>query len=487
MDAISRRSFLALTAGLASLPSWGRQSFGAETDVAIIGAGAAGIAAARKIAAAGRSVVVLEATDRIGGRCITDTALFGVPFDLGAHWMHTPDQNALAKLAPRTGLDIYPAPPGQKVRIGRRNAREGELEQFFAVLVRARRAIEDAARGKADISVAQAMPKDLGEWAPAVEFYLGPFSCGKDFADLSVVDFQRSSERDVDAYCRQGFGALLARLAEGGPVQLSTPVTRIVPQGRGFAIETANRGTLQARAVIVTVSTNVLAEGKLIPDLPKRQLEALSRLRLGSYERIALEIPDNPYGLARDDLVFEKNDNKQTAALLANVGGSSLAYIDVAGSFGRDLAAKGQREMTAFAMEWLDKLFGTDLKKAVKRTHATQWAFSPFVQGSMSAASVGGQGSRRILMTEPLRDRVFYAGEAAHETLWGTVGGAWESGERAAELALKASVPVTGTVPTQKAPPAKAKPQPQPQRPARQQRTPQRRDIPGGVPRIFNE
>jgi monoamine oxidase len=488
MDAISRRSFLAMTAGAASLPVWGRLSMAAETDVAIIGAGAAGIAAARKIAAAGRRVVVLEAADRVGGRCVTDTAIFGVPFDLGAHWMHTPDQNPLARLAPRTGLDIYPAPPGQKVRIGRRNAREGELEQFFAEMVRARRAVEDAARGKADISVAQAMPKDLGEWARSVEFYLGPFSCGKDFADLSVVDFQRSNERDVDAYCRQGFGALLAKLAEGGPVQLSTPVTRInTPARGGITIETGSKGALQARAVIVTVSTNVLADGKLIPDLPKRQLDALSRLRLGSYERIALDIPDNPFGLARDDLVFEKAADKQTAALLGNVGGSSLAYVDVAGSFGRELAAKGPREMTAFAMEWLDKLFGADVKKAVRRTHATQWGFAPYVQGAFSAASVGGQPSRRILMTEPLRDRVFYAGEAAHESLWGTVGGAWESGERAADLALKTLAPLTGTVPAQKAAPAKARQPAKGQKPPRQKAAPRRQEFPGGVPRIAND
>jgi monoamine oxidase len=487
MHAISRRSFLAITAAAASLPVWGRVARAAETDVAIVGAGAAGIAAARRIAAAGRRVLILEAADRVGGRCVTDTATFGVPFDSGAHWLHAPEQNPLAKLAPRTGLDLYPAPPGQKMRIGRRNARESELEEFFAVMVRARRAIEDAARGKADISLAQAMPKDLGEWLPSVEFYLGPFSRGKDFAELSVADVQRASERDVDAYCRQGLGALLAKLAEGLPVQVSTPVIRINTQARGgITLDTAGKGALQARAVIVTASTNVLADGKLIPDLPKRQLDALNRLRLGHYERIALDIPGNPFGLARDDLVFEKTDGKRTAALLGNVGGSTLAYVDVAGSFGRELAAKGAREMTAFAVEWLDKLFGADMKKAVKRTHATQWAFAPFVQGASSAASVGAQPSRRILMTEPLRDRVFYAGEAAHETLWGTVGGAWESGERAADLALKLLGPLPSAAPAQKAPPAKQ--QPAKKKPApRRQRAPQRQQFPGGVPRIIND
>ena len=285
---------------------------------------------------------------------------------------------------------------------------------------------------------------------------------GKSFCSANLA-LSIAAERDNDAFCRQGFGTLLARLADGVPVQLSTPVTRINTQTRpGITLETASKGALQARAVIVTVSTNVLAEGKLIPDLPKRQLDALSRLRLGHYERIALEIPGNPFGLARDDLVFEKTDGRRTAALLGNVGGSSLAYVDVAGTFGRDLAAKGQREMTAFAIEWLDKLFGADVKKAVKRTHATQWAFAPLAQGSFSAASVGAQPMRRILMTEPLRDRVFYAGEAAHETLWGTVGGAWESGERAAATMLRTVFNI-GPKPVEAAPP----PQQQKKRPRR--------------------
>ena len=472
------------TAGAASLSAFSGASLAAETDVVIVGAGAAGIAAARRLTAAGVRVVLLEAAGRVGGRCITDTTTFDVPYDVGAHWLHVPESNPVAKLAPRTGMDIYPAPPGQRVRIGRRNARESELEEYLAVVARGKRAIEDAARGKVDISCAQAMPKDLGEWRSLMEFYLGPFSCGKDFADLSVVDFTRSNERDIDAYCRQGFGALLAKMAEGLPVQLTTPVTRITAQGRGsFLVETDGKGSLQARAVIVTVSTNILMDGKITfaPALPKRQLDALSRLRLGHYERIALEIVGNPFGLSRDDLVFEKAENNRTAALLANVSGTSLAFVDIAGSFGRDLAGKGPREMTAFASEWIEKLYGADVKKAIKRTHATQWLASPYVQGSFSAASVGGHSSRRVLM-EPLFDRVFYAGEAAHETLWGTVGGAWESGERAADAALKVASPVTGssaTPPPAKRPQKKAAPK-QPQQPQRQ--TPSF----FGVPRISN-
>lgn len=460
----------------------GGLSSAAETDVAVIGAGAAGIAAARRIQSLGKRVVVLEAAERVGGRCTTETATFGVPYDPGAHWLRGPDRNPVAKLVIGTGLEIYPAPPGQKMRIGRRNAREGELEEYLSLVVRVKRAIEDAARGRVDISCAQAMPKDIGEWQPSVEFLLGPLAFGKDLNELSAMDFVRASERESDAYCRQGFGALLAKLGEGLNVQLASPVTRINAQPRGgITVETA-KGALQARAVIVTVSTNVLAEGKLAfaAGAPKRHMDAAGRLRLGNYERVALEIPGNPFGLARDDVVFEKAEGKRTAALLANVAGTPLAYVDFAGSFGRELAAKGPRDMTAYATEWLEKLFGADVKKAIKRTHATQWAFSPYAMGAFSAASPGGQASRRILM-EPMADRIYYAGEAAHETLYGTVGGAWESGERAADSALRV-LGIVSSVPKQEAP-AGAPKQKAPPRQKRQTQ-PKRQEMPFGVPRI---
>ena len=124
-------------------------------DCIIVGAGAAGIAAARRLSAAGRSFTLIEASSRIGGRCFTETKSFGVAFDRGAHFIHNPDINPLTKLAARTGLEIYPAPSGQRIRIGRRNAREGELEDYLAASVRANRAIADAVRGKADVDCLQ--------------------------------------------------------------------------------------------------------------------------------------------------------------------------------------------------------------------------------------------------------------------------------------------------------------------------------------------
>src|SRR5262245_63309259 len=135
MATLTRRSFLAGSAAVAAAPVSATAAVQPDFDVVIVGAGAAGVAAARRIAAAGRKFVVLEASDRWGGRCFTDMRCFRVPYERGARLLYTPDINPLAKLAVKAGLDIYPVPPSQRLRIGLRNAREGETEDFFANLL----------------------------------------------------------------------------------------------------------------------------------------------------------------------------------------------------------------------------------------------------------------------------------------------------------------------------------------------------------------
>jgi monoamine oxidase len=341
----------------------------------------------------------------------------------------------VARLARSAAMDVYAAPQAQKIRIGRRNARAGETEDFLATLVRTNRALGDPNR-KVDVPAQDAMPKDVGEWAKTLEFNLGPAIASKDLKEVSALDLSRLEPRDAGGFCRQGLGALVEKLAEPVPIALGAPVTRIVWGGRELAVETTN-GRITTRAVIVTPSTNVLLSGKIkfAPDLPKRHTDAAARLSLGSYDHIALELPNNPLGLQRDDFIVEKSETNRTALLLANVGNSPLCVVDVGGSFGRDLSAQGEAAMIAFVVEWLTKLYGSDIKTAVKRSAVTRWNAHPFTLGAISAAAPGAQGSRKIL-SEPLGS-LFLAGEATHETLWGTVGGAWESGERAAEAALR--------------------------------------------------
>src|SRR5260370_41861417 len=304
-----------------------------DFDVVIIGAGAAGIAAARRLAGTRARIALIEASGRLGGRCVTDSSTFVVPFDRGAHWIHVPDLNPVTPLAMKSGFDVYPAPAAQRVRIGRRYARTGEMEDYLTATVRAGRSIAEAARGKQDVSCAQALPKHLGDWQPTIEFALGPFGRAKDLAEVSALAFSRAVERNNDMFCREGLGALISKLAAGPPAQLSRPASFIDWSERNrIEIRTA-KGLLLARTVIVTVSTAVLTSDKLKfePELPRRYLDAAEKLRLGSYDHIALELPGNPLVLQRDELVFEKAGSARTAASLANISGTTLCRIERAG------------------------------------------------------------------------------------------------------------------------------------------------------------
>jgi monoamine oxidase len=432
MSSLTRRSFLAASAMLAARPALAQKPTGGDAEVVVVGAGAAGIAAARRLGAEKVNVLVFEAQDRIGGRCVTDTKTFGVPFDLGAHWIHNPDSNPVVTAAPAP--DVYPAPRWQGVRIGPRAARDAELELFLATQVRAQRGMREPVKSKTDVPASRLLPQDLGVWCPELEFLFGPYALGKDLSEVSAFDLARAAERAGDAFAPQGYGALLARLANGLTIRRSRPAS-MMAWGKSTVLET-EESLWYPRAVIVTCSTNVLLgqDIEFIPPLPKRVKDAASQLALGSLDHIALDLPGNPLNLQKDDFVVEQASGPKTAAMLANVSGTSLHVVTVGGAFGRDLSAKGEAAMLEFAVQWINSLFAVDVKRLLKKSFVTRWNAQEYVGGAMSVAGPGHADARRVLM-EPL-GRIWLAGEAVHETKWGTVEGAWESGVRAAEAVL---------------------------------------------------
>ena len=141
--------------------------------------------------------------------------------------------------------------------------------------------------------------------------------------------------------------------------------------------------------------------------------------------------------------------------------------------------------MIDFAANWLAGLYGSEVKSAIGRKHATRWNAEPYALGAWSAAVPGSQFARRQLL-EPIADNVWYAGEAAHETLWGTVGGAWESGERAADAVLHQIGPARAAAPVEAE--AKPKPKHKPVHARAERREPRHESEPqyyGGTPSII--
>ena len=305
-------------------------------------------------------------------------------------------------------------------------------------------AISDAAAGKDDISCAKALSEDLGDWRPTMEFILGPYRFGADLKDLSAKEYAVTINRNPPLLCRQGVGFLIARLAVGIPIKLFSPVTLVDWEDGSVALETSG-GVFTARAVIMTASTAVLASGKVKfkPNLPAPYSRAIEKLKLGNYDHVAIEFNGNPFGLQTNEVIFEKASGDGTPAVLfANLHGTRLSILLIPGKMGAELAKKGESAMNDFARDWISSVFrsdirkfGTDIKKAVLRTHTSSWNQQPWALGAFSSAYPGALEARKLL-SEPLNDRVWFAGEAVHQTFWGTVGGAWQDGERAADAVI---------------------------------------------------
>ncbi|MFG1268073.1 NAD(P)/FAD-dependent oxidoreductase [Xanthobacter sp. DSM 14520] len=435
---MNRRKLLARGAALAAVPLAGPYAAlgqGAESDVIIIGAGAAGIAAARRVAEAGHSYALIEASGRVGGRAFTDTTIFGVPFDVGAHWIHTPSLHPLSAFGRAAGLDLYGAPDYGRLFMDGVEAGESDSADFFAAVKRGERAIIATGEAGRDVAAGRVLP-NLGNWAPSARFALGPFSCAKELDQVSTVDFSRSEEKDEDEFCRQGFGTLVAKLAAPLSVRLGTAARTVDLDGRLVSVAT-DRGTLRGRVVIIAVPPSVIAAGKLriLPRLPERVRTAVETVTLGTYDHIAFDLPGNPAGLKADELIYFKVEGPRAYGLLARINGGSLHSLEVAGDVAQDLANGPPEAAHAFLLEALTHEFGARTAAKVGKVHATRWSREPWALGAFTCALPGYAHMRQAFM-EVVSDRMIFAGEHAHETLWGSVGGAWLSGERAARQAL---------------------------------------------------
>lgn len=437
--ALNRRQLLAGGAALAASPllaSAAALGQSAQPDVVIIGAGAAGIAAARKLAAAGVSYTLIEAARRVGGRTFTDSAVFGLPFDMGANRIHFPAATEMSALGRVAGFDISPAPEAGRLYMAGKEATDPDYEGFVGAVRRAERAIVAAGDAGRDLPAARVVP-DLGPWSASADFVTGPYLRGRDLAEVSTVDVSHAEERAQADVCRQGLGALVASLAAPLTVQLDTEARSIdLNARRGVSVQT-NRGTLQARMAILAVPPTLIATGRLriLPNLPARYRSAVERVPLGTYDHIGFEWLGNPAGLRANELVYFRTEGAHGYVLQARLADTRLNSLDVGGALADSLADATPKAVQAFLAEAITREFGADAARRIGRVHHTRWSKEPLALGAMSCAMPGAGNMRRVFL-EVIAGRLMFAGEHAHERLWGTVAGAWQSGERAAGQAM---------------------------------------------------
>jgi monoamine oxidase len=407
-----------------------------RVDVAIVGAGAAGIAAARTARARGRSHVVLEAKARVGGRAVTDPRL-GFPWDRGAQWLHVFEQNPLRALATQLGLACTSWDVDEKTHLGDRWATDEEERAREAFFEHSYETAWAAARAGRDVTVRELLP--AGPWARFFEQWLSDDD-GSDPTDISSIDFERYVETNQHGLIAGGFGAFLARLAEGLDVRLETPVTAIDWSGSEVRLETP-RGTIHARSVVIAVPTPILAAGKIrfTPALPDWKTQAFHDLPLGNRDKVALVFEGEVFGTGPCYVhaAGEAPRGMGCEILPLEAGSLCVAVAHLGADLADQLEREGEDAMIQAAHEQLGDVFGRRVRDNLVHGAATAWRSDPWIMGAYSHARPG-KATARDLLARPLEGKLFFAGEACSITAYGTVNGAWATGTAAAENALDA-------------------------------------------------
>ncbi len=401
-------------------------------DVVVIGAGAAGVAAARRLSAAPLSVLVLEGRSRVGGRAWTLRDPSGLPLDLGCGWLHSADENEWARIAGEVGFAIDPTPPPWSRRSNQLNFSAADQDDFADAWDRFDERIEAAAGDARDRPASDCLEPD-GRWNALLDA-LSTYINGVELDQLSVHDFVRYRNTGVNWRVVEGYGALVAACARHLDVKLDCPVTRIDHSGARVRVETP-RGAIHARSAVITVPPPLIASGALnfAPALQDK-VEAAAALPLGLADKVFLRV-DRPDDLPVQTRLFGATDRTATGSYHLRPFGSPLIEGYFGGRLARELEAEGDGAFARFAIDQLAALLGNNMRTRLTPIAASAWGCDPHARGSYSYGKVGGTGARAALAA-PVDGRLFFAGEACSINDYSTAHGAYRTGVAAAEQAM---------------------------------------------------
>jgi monoamine oxidase len=405
-----------------------------DVDVVIVGAGAAGIAAARRLGEAEVGCLVVEARPRLGGRAWTVVDESGFALDLGCGWLHSADRNPWRKIAEAQGRSIDKTPPPwarSSAPIGFPLADQAAYldarEKFYARVVAMAEAEQDAP--------AATLLDPNGRWNDLIGA-TGTYVSGAELERVSVRDLGRYDDSGVNWRVVEGYGTVIATHGAGLPVALGRAVRRIDWSGRRLRVETAD-GSIAADAAIVTLPSALLAEEKVVftPGLPAKT-EAAAGLPLGLADKLVLSLSDAGE-FEKDSRLFGRTDRRGTATYHVRPFGRPQIEAYFAATLAAELETAGEDAFLDFAVAELVGLLGGDFARRIKPLDLHRWGIDPLARGSYSYA-LPGKADCRAVLAAPVDDRLFFAGEACSTNDYSTAHGAYLTGVAAADQAIAA-------------------------------------------------
>jgi len=402
-----------------------------QVDVVVIGAGAAGVAAARRLAAAQIRTVVLEARSRVGGRAWTMRGE-GLPLDLGCGWLHSADENEWAAVATTLGLALDRTPPPWGTRRSTVGFPPDELADFRAASDRFFERLHGADPAAGDRPASEFL--EPGNRWNALINSLSTYISGVELDQVSVHDLNNYHDSGENWRVVEGYGALVEAFAAPLDVRLDCPATAIDHSGKRLRIATP-KGDIRAHAAIIAVPTSMLAREapRFVPALPDK-LAAAAKLPLGLDDKFFLHI-DRPEDIPVETRLFGARD-RPTGTYQFRPFGRPVIECYFGGSLARDLEAEGADAFARHAIDQIAAHLGTDIRKRLSPIFGSAWGRDPWALGAYSYARPGDAGARSVL-AETVGDRLFFAGEACSVNDYSTAHGAYRTGELAAEAALK--------------------------------------------------
>jgi monoamine oxidase len=405
-----------------------------DTEVVIVGGGAAGIAAGRRLAKAAINCLVVEARPRLGGRAWTITDQSGCALDLGCGWLHSADRNPWAPIAEAQGRTLDKSDPPWKKPALPIGFPPPEQEDFAKAQHAFYERLAAAAQTQPDSS-ASALLEPGCRWNNLINA-VGTYISGAELDRVSARDFDDYADNGVNWRVLEGYGAAIAAYGEGLSVVLDCPVLQIDHSGRRFKIETAH-GVITADQAIVTLPSAVLADKEFLftPALPAKT-ESARGLPLGLADKLFLSL-DDAEQFDMDSRLFGGTDRTATATYHLRPFGRPQIEAYFAGSLACELEAGGEGAFFDFAVSELKALLGSDFTRRVKPLHSHCWGADPFSRGSYSYA-LPGMADCRATLAAAVDDRLFFAGEACSRNDFSTAHGAWLTGVAAAGQAIAA-------------------------------------------------